>query len=68
MKLLLVIADAEDADASAALLRLGVGKYAKRIVDEHPIRERITDVVVDGSGGFAVGCERELPSAFVHHW
>ncbi len=61
-----VIADAEDADAAAALLRLGVDEHAKRIVDERPIRERITDVVIDGSGGFAVGCERELSSAFVH--
>ncbi len=61
-----VIADAEDADAAAALLRLGVDEHAKRIVDERPIRERITDVVVDGSDRFAVGCERELSSAFVH--
>ena len=61
-----IIADAEDADAAAALLRLGVDEHTKRIVDARPIRERITDVVVDGSGGFAVGCERELSSAFVH--
>ncbi len=61
-----VIVDVENTAGAATLRRLYVDDHAKRIVDEHPIRERITDVVVDGSGGFAVGCERELPSVFVH--
>ena len=61
-----VLAHAEDTEAYALAIETYLGEHARRIASERPVKARVSDVWLDGSGGSARAVQETLPNCFVH--